>query len=247
MLFVFTAVSGFSLQEERNLSLDATGIEGVEIECGAGILNVKGTDDLETIDVKAYIIVKGIDEDDFKSFIKDNVTLSLKKEGNRAVLISKVDFSSISSLFKKKEAKIDLEVRIPKELKLSIDDGSGSIRVSDISSNVKIEDGSGSMKIDIIKGNLKIDDGSGSITAKNIDGHVKIEDNSGEIEVEMVKGDVDVEDSSGSIKIRNVSGSVTVDDGSGSIYIDGVEQDVAIKDDGSGSLKIKNVKGKVKR
>ncbi len=247
LLFVFAAVSGFTYQEEKNLSLDVTGIDGLEIKCGAGILKVKGTDDLEAIDVKAYIVVKGIDEENFKSFVKDNVTLTLKKEGNRAVLISKVDSSSISSLFKKQEARIDLEVRMPKELKLSIDDGSGSIRVSDISADVKIEDGSGSIKINNIKGNLKIDDGSGSITAKNIDGHVNIEDSSGEIDVETVKGHVDVDDSSGSIKIRNISGSVTVDDGSGSIYIDGVEQDVVIKDAGSGGIKIKNVKGKVKR
>lgn len=247
LLFVFAAVSGFSFQEEKNVSLDVTGIDGLEIECGSGFLKIKGIDDLNTIDVKAYIVVKGIDEEDFKSFVKDNVTLTLKKKGNKAVLISKVDSSSISSFFKKKEARIDLEVRMPKVLKLFIDDGSGLIRVSDISEDVKIEDGSGSIKIDNIKGTLKIDDGSGSITAKNIGGHVKIEDGSGEIDVEIVKGDVDVDDSSGSIKIRNISGSVTVDDGSGSIYIDGVEQDVVIKDDGSGGLKIKNVKGKVKR
>lgn len=247
VLFVFAAVSCFSYQAEKKLSLDAAGLEELEIECGAGFLKVKGVDGSNTIDVKANIVLKGIDEDDVKSFIEDNVTLTLEKKGNDAILVGKVEFSGISSIFKRKEARIDLEVSMPKTLKLSVDDGSGSLTVSNLSAGVKIEDGSGNIDIDNIGGNLGIDDGSGSIKVENVGGDVEVEDGSGEINLEKIKGNVDVDDSSGEINIRDVGGSVVVGDGSGSIYIDGVEKDVYIKDDGSGSVKILNVKGKVKK
>ncbi len=246
LLFVFACVSGFSFQEEKTLNLDAAGINGLEIECGAGFLKVKGSDDLNAIAVDAKIVLKGIDEDDIKSFIKDNVTLTLEKKGDRAILVSKID-SSVTSLFKKREARIDLNVKVPAKLKLSIDDGSGSMEVSGISGDVEIEDGSGSVVLDGIGGNLEIEDGSGSIDAQNVGGNVEIEDGSGEIKLERIKGNVDVDDNSGTIKIYGIGGSVVVDDGSGGIYIDGVEKDVFIKNAGSGSVKIDNVKGKVKK
>lgn len=246
LLFLVACVSGFPYEEEKTLNLEAAGISGVDIECGAGALKVDGSEDLKAIEVRAKIVLKGIDEEDVKSFIKDSVTLTLKKKGDRAVLVSKID-SSFTSLFKRKEARIDLEVRVPARVTLSIDDGSGSMEVSGIDGDVEIEDGSGSMVIIGVKGDLEIEDGSGSIGVRDVGGSVEIEDGSGEIKIEKVKGNVDVDDNSGTVKIYGIGGSVVVDDGSGGIYIDGVEKDVYIKDAGSGSLKIENVKGKVKK
>lgn len=246
LLFAFACVNGFPFQEEKTLNLDAAGIKGLEIDCGAGSLKVNGSEGSNTIEVSAMIVLKGIDEDDIKSYIKDNVTLTLEKKGDRAVLVSKID-SSFTSLFKTRAALIDLKVNIPAKLKLAIDDGSGSIEVSGISGNVEIEDGSGSMVVNGIGGNLEIDDGSGSIVVQNVGGNVAVEDGSGEMKLEKIKGNVDVDDNSGTIKIYGIGGSVIVDDGSGGIYIDGVEKDVYIKNAGSGSLNIENVKGKIKK
>jgi len=244
LLFVVAFVCGFPFDEEKTLNLEATGITGLEIDCGAGALKVSGSDGSDTIEVKAKIVLKGIDDDDVDSFVKDNVTLTLEKKGDRAVLASSID-SSFTSLLKRREAYIDLDVRVPAKLELSIDDGSGSIEVSGIAGDVEIEDGSGSLVVGDIGGDLEIDDGSGSVTVRNVGGNLEIEDGSGEIRIEKIKGNVDVDDNSGTVKIYGIGGSVVVDDGSGGIYIDGVEKDVYIKNAGSGALKIDNVKGKV--
>ncbi|MCP5104700.1 MAG: hypothetical protein GY950_15050 [bacterium] len=231
VLLVFTVVSCFSVshRQVRKVNLDASGIDELEIECGPGFLKVKGIDDLKDIEFKATIEVKGVDKEKVQSFIEDNVTISLKKDGNKAELVSKVASSALSSIFKNRQAWINLEVRVPKKMELDIDDGSGFITVSDISADVKIEDG------------------SGAIVVKDIGGNVEIEDGSGAIQLDNVKGDVDVDDNSGLIKIVSVGGSVVVDDGSGGIHIDGVEKNVTIKNAGSGSVSIKNVKGKVRK
>jgi hypothetical protein len=247
LLIACGAVHGFPFQEDKQLSLAADGIKTVEINCGSGYLKIKGIEGLERIEVEATLVVKGIDEEDIEGFKKRYVKLSLEKKGTSAVLISKIDYSAISALFKSRSAQINLDVRVPKNLALVIDDGSGSIEVEDIANNVKLDDNSGSTEMENIKGNVFIDDGSGSIELTSIGGDVEIDDGSGTITLEDVSGDVDIKDGSGTIKIFKIGGSVVVSDGSGGIYIDGVEKDVNIKRDGSGSVSIQNVKGKVRK
>lgn len=221
-LFVSMA---FSFDTVKNLRLSADGIEKLEIDCGAGYLYLSGDDSLESIEVEAEIIVKARGERDTEKYIEENVELELKKHGNKAVLISKFDNGRFWDNFRTRV--INLKVRMPKNMDLYIDDGSGEMKVEQITGRVEIDDGSGEIHISGIQGDVSIDDGSGTIEVSDIIGNLYIDDGSGTIEV------------------RNVDQNVKVDDGSGSIYIDGVGGDVIIKDDGSGSLKLKNVKGKV--
>lgn len=240
--------SSFQAEKEFNLNLQAEGIKMFAIDCGAGYLKVKGVEGLEQIEVNAALVTKGVDKEDLEEFRNKYVILKLEQDGKKARLISEIKSGfSVSSLFKRKEARINLDVRIPKNLDLEIDDGSGSIEVTDINGNLEVDDGSGSIKIANIKGRVNIDDGSGSTTLENIDGKVKINDGSGRIKITDVGGDVDINDSSGTLSIYNIKGSVVVDDGSGGIVIDGVDKDVNIKSAGSGSLTIRNVKGKVRK
>ncbi|MGD2088455.1 MAG: hypothetical protein PVH61_19920 [Candidatus Aminicenantes bacterium] len=239
--------SSYQAEKEFNLNLQTEGIKMFEIDCGSGYLRVKGVEGLKQIEVNATLVTKGIDDDDLEEFKNKYVKLRLEQDGKKARLISEIKSRSLSSLFKRKSAHINLDVRIPKNLDLEIDDGSGSMEVSGVDGNVEVDDGSGSIEIVDIKGWVKIDDGSGSTTLENIGGKVNVNDGSGTIKITDVGGDVDVDDSSGTISIYNIQGSVVVDDGSGGIVIDGVDKDVNIKSAGSGSLTIRNVKGKVRK
>ncbi|MCK4763686.1 MAG: DUF4097 family beta strand repeat protein [Candidatus Aminicenantes bacterium] len=264
LLFAAVSLLGITSERKKELTLSAAGIKTLEIECGSGYLKVKGKEGLKQIEVEATIVIKGLDKDEIDFFIKDKITLTLKKKGAKAELVSEV--KSLSSIFgKRKSVQVNLDVRMPRDMSLDIDDGSGSIAVEGIGADVEIEDGSGSIEVEDINGdleiedgsgeidiegvsgNVKIDDGSGEIDVKKVKGNVKVDDSSGEIKVKNIGGDVDVEDSSGDIKIYEIGGSVVVDDGSGGIYIDGVAKDVYIKSAGSGSVSIKNVKGKVEK
>jgi DUF4097 and DUF4098 domain-containing protein YvlB len=225
VLFVFCLSIAFSFEKTERLSLSADGIDRLVIDCGSGFLYVTGDNSLNNIEVEAEIIVKGKSEKDIESYVKDNVKLELKKQGSEAVLTSmfKQPFPRINF----RTRVINLTVRVPKNLGLEIDDGSGEV------------------KIEHIDGNLRIDDGSGEITVRDILGDVNIDDGSGTIDVEDVAGNLEIDDGSGTIKINDVRKNVKVSDGSGSIYIDGVVGDVTIREDGSGSVKIKNVSGSV--
>ncbi len=217
----------YSFETKRNLSLSAEGIQKLEIDCGAGFCYVTGDDSLRSIEVEAEIIVDGKREREAEEYIKDNVKLELRKQGSRAVLTSQFDNRFRAINFRSRV--INLTVKVPRNMDVSIDDGSGELRIEQIA------------------GRIQVDDGSGEIVIRDIQGDVSIDDGSGTIEISDVVGNLYIDDGSGTIEVNNIDKDVEVSDGSGSIYIDGVGGDVIIKDDGSGSLHIQNVKGRVKK
>lgn len=208
----------------RELNLDADGIENFQIDAGAGTLEIRGVIGLDKLVVTATVVVSESDEDDAIKLIDERMRLSLDGDRDRAKLDAFFDdgFWGTDS-----NARIDLEISVPAGIAIEIDDGSGSIVLTDVGSDVSIDDGSGSIEVQGVT-SISIDDGSGSI------------------DLSSVAGDVSIVDGSGSITVRSVTGSVTIDDGSGSIKVSDVEQDLIIVDDGSGGFSYSDVRGTVK-
>ena len=212
--------------EVKDLRLPAEGINDLQIDAGPGGLEVIGVEEASEIEVTATISVPTRSDSKARSIIKSDMVLSLEQEGSRAIL---------SSYFEPGKwgwdgsPSIDIDVKIPKHFKLSIDDGSGSIRIEDVRGDITVDDGSGSLSMIRVGGDIRIVDGSGSISVKEV-------------------GDsVSIVDGSGSITVRTVGGSVVIDDGSGGIDISDVEKDLIIEEDRSGSLKIARVQGLVEQ
>ena len=209
-------------QEVRELEIDAAGISDFFIDAGAGSMTVIGESNTDSIRVTATIQVDEGSDEKAREFIEKSLTLTLDRNGDRAVLQSFFKDSVWGGI----DGSVALEVVMPAGVPLRVDDGSGSIVIEDINANVDVDDGSGSLKIYNV-GAVKVDDGSGSI------------------DINGASGDVDIVDGSGSITVTKVGGSVTIDDGSGSINIHDVEKDLIIKEDGSGGLSVSNVRGAV--
>jgi hypothetical protein len=220
----FAAAGEPDYTEVRELSTQAGGATEFRIDAGAGSLEVTGVDGLDSVEVTATIGVDNVrDDDKARELLDKHLKLELERRGDEVVLVS--DFGG--SMWRGgREAWVQLVVRMPADVALNIDDGSGSITIDNVRAAVRVDDGSGSIKISNV-GPLEIDDGSGSIVAED------------------VSGDVDIIDGSGSITVAGVSGTVTIDDGSGSINVRDVQQDLKIEDAGSGSVNIKNVQGSV--
>jgi DUF4097 and DUF4098 domain-containing protein YvlB len=245
VLFIagFTAI--YAAQSRETLTLTAADLKTLRIDCGAGYLKVQGVDGLEQIEVSAVLDVRGIADNELAAFKKEYVTLKLEKNAGQAELIANIESGfSLATLFgERHDARINLDIRVPRRLALALDDGSGEIDVRDSDGNLKLDDGSGDIRLTNIKGLVEIVDGSGDIILNKINGVVQIEDGSGDIELNDAGSDVDIEDGSGEIRLTRILGSVTIDDGSGDIVIDGVEKDVTIEEAGSGDVEINNVKG----
>lgn len=207
VLFVFCASLAFSFETKKNLSLSAEGIEKLDIDCGSGFCYVTGDDSLRSIEVEAEIIVEGRREREAEEYIEDNVKLELRKQGSKAVLISQFDDHFRTINFRTRV--INLTVKMPKKMDLTIDDGSGELKIEQIVGRVQVDDGSGELLIRDIRGDVSIDDGSGTIEVNNVEENVEVSDGSGSIYIDGVGGDVIIkDDGSGSMHIQNVKGRV---------------------------------------
>ncbi|WP_152960617.1 MULTISPECIES: hypothetical protein [Pseudoalteromonas] len=215
-----------TLQNTKQLTLDAQSLTALKVEAGSGFLNIVGSD-TTAITVKAEI---------YQYEAHDNYCLNLANKGTTAQLTANNCNSNSNN---DQQTRIDLTVALPKTFSLDITDGSGAILIENTAAT-KIHDGSGAINVDTIKGDLIIEDGSGGITVNNVSGTVDIHDGSGSIDLTNTLSDVKVHDGSGNINIENVDGDVSVTDGSGGIYVDTAASFTLVAD-GSGRVKIKNV------
>ena len=241
LIFLPAGALAEPLDETRRLELSVDGIQTLKIQCGSGFLTVIGVKGMDRIRATAQIIVRGIQENEFQNYLEKQLLLALEKRGSDAVLQADVK----KSFLKKIDSKINLTVKLPSTLPVNIDDGSGSIIVTNLSGGLHINDDSGSIDIVNMAGKIKVADGSGSIEIRDVRGNVEIQDGSGLIQVNLITGNVSITDGSGGITIQDVNGNVTITDGSGSIDIQEITQDVFINEAGSGELNIDGVKGKV--
>jgi len=167
--------------ETRETSLDAEGIDSLDVEAGAGSLSVRGDPGIEEIRVSATIRVPGADEAEGRKVIEEDMVLDMDRTGSTAVLESYFE----SSLFDRGEApRIDLEITLPARLGLAVDDGSGPVDIVGIGGPLDIDDGSGSLAVTDAGADVAIDDGSGSIRVSVAAGEVTVVDGSGSIDPE---------------------------------------------------------------
>lgn len=226
-MFVASLASAASSHytEERDLELAAGGINTLNIEAGAGSMQVRGIAGSDTIRVSALVQVDEKNPDKARELIESRLVLELNRDGDDAKL--RADFKGSKLGFGTNGA-VALVIEIPEGMHLDIEDTAGSIKIRDTQGDVKIDDSSGSIVVE---------------SARN----VSIEDSSGSVTVDGAAGDVDIEDGSGSVTVSKVGGSVKIDDGSGSIRVNDVEHDVVIDDAGSGGVTITDVRGTVEQ
>jgi DUF4097 and DUF4098 domain-containing protein YvlB len=253
-LCALTALSACNLkitEEMRELSLPANEIEQLIVATGAGDLRIEGVEGLETIEATATIR---------RSTGPESVVFELVGEGGEAYLNG--DFESKFAIGPVTRS-MDVVVKVPQGISLTIADDSGDAWVGDVGGEVIIEDDSGELRVERIGGALTITDDSGDIDVRDVGGAVTIGDDSGELRVENVAGALTIADGSGNIYVRSVGGalviqddegrieasgiggSATVADDSGDIAIDGVGGDLLLEEDGSGDFTFENVAGSV--
>ena len=220
-----TSAAWIDYEEVRELTLDTGGIDSLSIDNGSGSIDIVGVSGATDITVKATIVVPDKNEDKAQKRIERDLVLVLEQVGDSAVL--KAYFEQGGFFDFGDSPSVQLAVRMPEHLGLQVDDGSGSIELTNVHGNIVLDDGSGSILMTDVGGNVEIDDGSGAIT------------------VHSVGGNIYINDGSGSIEVRDVAGSVTIDDGSGGIDVSDVEQDLIIVEDGSGGLDFSNIAGRV--
>ncbi|HLT64001.1 MAG TPA: DUF4097 family beta strand repeat-containing protein [Pseudohongiella sp.] len=224
-----------------NFDVDATGLARVELDVGAGYLNIRPSEnDQVSVRARACASTRGRLE---------SMDLVHERRGDRLVIDSEIDDNVSFSIFRSNDyAYIDVDMSVPAGLLLDIEDGSGDIRIANVSAELRIEDGSGDINILRHTGSVRIDDGSGDIDVDGLSGALRVVDGSGDIDVRNVVGNVHIpSDGSGSIDIRDIKGDVAIDDdGSGGISVHNVSGNLSLGDTGSGRVNFDDIGGNVR-
>ena len=225
----------YSAPRQEVLEVDDS--DELRIDADAGFLRVIGEPGL------SEVIIDGTACASRETYLED-IELRTGRRGSSLTL--DVDLPDIDWNWNR-YARLDLVVRVPADLALDIEDGSGSIEIEGVGAT-RIDDGSGSIDVEGVRGDLSLTDGSGSIEVRDVEGSVTIdEDGSGSIQITGVTRDLDIdEDGSGSISIRDIGGNVRIrEDGSGSIRAVEVMGDFIVDRDGSGGISVDGIGGRV--
>jgi len=244
---------------ERNLDIDPAGLKALTLVLGSSDAQVEGVSGIKRIEVRGKACASE------EEWLKD-LTVDQERGGDRVrVTTSKNRSGTHINLFGSSYAYIDLTVRIPVDLALEVDAGSGDADVTNVAS-LRFTSGSGDLKahhvvgdvlVKVGSGDAIIDDigslnvervGSGVIRASNSRGDIKVGHvGSGDVTFADVRGSVRVESvGSGDVGIRRTSGDVEIGSiGSGDVTVDGVGGNFIVHSAGSGDLHHHQVTGKV--
>ncbi|TRX56171.1 DUF4097 domain-containing protein [Fulvivirga sp. M361] len=243
---------------KTTMELSKQDISKLSMSTGAGRVIVKGTDS-DVIQVEAEIVLSAKNIDRAANIIQKFMVLSLEKEGGRASLKSHFDFHQRSDFaeafnpngfFSAPVRKIDLVVKVPKEMALSISDRSGDLSIEDMESNLAVTDRSGNIKIKNVQGDLKLDDSSGDIKLQDLNKNgntnavISINDRSGVIHLDHVNGNIKLSDRSGDVAIKNTKGNIQLGDASGNLDIQKIDGDLKLVD-ASGDIKARDITGNI--
>ncbi len=185
----------------RRVSVPAAGITRVVIVGRAGSLRVAGRS--RVADIVATGTACSSDRDDLQD-------IQLKSESNGSELRIEAVIPETSLFFGFYHARLDFEVVLPSALTVSVTDGSGSAKITDVGP-LTVVDGSGELRIRGVHGDVRVRDGSGSLDIEDVSGNLVVQDGSGSIDIRNVQRDVIIDnDGSGSVSVVNVGGNFDV-------------------------------------
>jgi hypothetical protein len=135
-----------------------------------------------------------------------------------------------------RNAWVNLEITVPRDTRLDLDTGSGSVDVARIRDDVKLHTSSGGVDVVDISGDVDARSDSGGLDVQRVTGTVHAWTASGSISLTDVQGDVDAHTNSGSVTAREATGNVQLDTHSGRVRYQGTPQGECRFTTGSGSI-----------
>ncbi len=223
----------------HNLDIDASGLRLLALEFGSDDMNLEGVAGLKRIEIRGRACGSSQEALDSLSLQQaragDGVFVKVDK-GDRKV--------NWNGWFASNYAYIDLEVRVPQSLQVSVKRGSGDVTIEKVA-GVDAIGGSGDLKATDINGPVVIKTGSGDARLRNV-GPINVRAlGSGDIEGDRVRGDVQVgSGGSGDLDFSDVTGNVNVDHvGSGDVTARDVSGNVHVGSIGSGDVRADNIGG----
>lgn len=225
-------------QSPRHLQLDLAGVEAVQIAVHSHDLHLNGTAAAGlTLDGRACASSQAV---------LDSLQVTQRREGNQLILELGGDARSGFNLFGNAYANLEVTVKLPADMPVTLDVGSGDADAKELR-QLRARVGSGDLHVSRVSGKFDASVGSGDIDASDIGSLNLGSVGSGDFKANAIKGDARVGSiGSGDVVLRHVGGSVRVDTlGSGDLTVNDVGGDFTLGAKGSGDVEHTGVKGEV--
>jgi DUF4097 and DUF4098 domain-containing protein YvlB len=135
---------------------------------------------------------------------------------------------------------IDYDVTVPADTTVRVHSGSGDQTIQGTRGAVTLEAGSGDIRLSDVQSQMRVHTGSGNVTAENVSGAFTAECGSGDVEVEeRGQGDVQLHTGSGNVHARGVRGALRAEAGSGDVTVEGQQTGGWEVRTGSGNVDIR--------
>jgi len=222
---------------ERNLDIDSGGLKDLQLVLGSSDARVEGVAGLKRVEVRGKACASE------EGWLK-GLTVTQERSGDRATVTTRREDGPHMGGWGMSYAYIDLEVRVPADLMVDVDAGSGDSNVANVAA-LHFGSGSGDLNASHITGAVSIKVGSGDAIVDDV-GSVTIERvGSGDIRATTVRGEVKVGHvGSGDVKFSDVRGGVHVESvGSGDLIVSRAGGDVEVGSIGSGDVTATDIGG----
>ncbi|HEV2213593.1 MAG TPA: DUF4097 family beta strand repeat-containing protein, partial [Gammaproteobacteria bacterium] len=132
---------------------------------------------------------------------------------------------------------VDLLVKLPKGVKLTLDHKVGKVTGSGLASALDIHTSSADVRIEKHSGDISADTGSGDLEFSDTTGALDLHTGSGDVDLRHQKGgDIVFHTGSGDVKLTDAEGSVDGECGSGDVVIDTLKAGTVKLETGSGDI-----------
>ena len=224
------AASPCHFSADLEVTIDAIGIERLNIDAVEGGLAVEGHTDSSQIRVTGKACAKS-------EAAVQQIQLLSSTDGSDAYVEAKIP--SRGRMFS--NATLDLKATVPSRLALAVKDTTGEILVRNVAA-LQLRDGTGDIEIEGIPGDVAVTDGTGATVVRAIGGSLQVKDGTGPLSIRDVQGSVTVDDGTGEIKISEVGGDLRLRDGTGDVEIADIAGSVDVRD-GTGDVSVSRVEG----
>jgi hypothetical protein len=222
---------------ERNLDIDPAGLKALQLVLGSSDARVEGVAGIKRIEVRGKACASE------EGWLK-GLTVGQERSADRVTVTTRREDGPHMGGWGVSYAYIDLEVRLPADLLVDVDAGSGDANVAHVAA-LHFGSGSGDLNAAHVAGDVSVRVGSGDAILDDV-GSVTLERaGSGDIRATTVRGDAKVGHvGSGDMKFSDVRGSVHVDSvGSGDLIVSRAGGDVEVGSIGSGDVTVSDIGG----
>ena len=223
----------------RNLHDDLSGVRGVQIELHSHDMHLVGNGSSGALELNGRACASS-------EGALNHLQVTEHREGDQLIIDVGGNSSFNISVFGVSYEYLDLQIQLPSNMPVSVNDGSGDAYISGLT-QVSAQMGSGDLHINNVAGEVTVTTGSGDIEAVDIGSLRAGSVGSGDLKATDVHHDVNIGSvGSGDVELHQVGGSVNVGTlGSGDLNVGDVRGNLTVGAKGSGDVNHSNIGGKV--